>query len=255
MFFILSKITAYFLKPLIWILIVLIWGLITKNVKTRKRAIIAAIGLLILFTNKFIFNSTIHFWEMETLTADQIESPYDIGVLLGGYSAPVILPNHDRHNFSERANRFNNAIELYFSGKIKKLLLTGGSGGLIKGMPSEAEEIYDYLIVMGIPPEDIIVESKSRNTRENAKFTAEIIQKNFKNSSILLITSAWHLPRASRCFQKVGLKFDPFGADHMTEDIISLDVYLLPSTTVINKWEFLLKEWVGFFGYWANGYI
>lgn len=256
MFFILSKILAVFLRPMVWIAISLLLALFAKGQRWRRRSLITAVGLFFFFTNPFLLNQVMRWWEPETLTADQIVEPYDIGILLGGYSNSQIVPNHDRHNFSNRANRFINAFELYQSGKIKKILLSGGSGHLTEDRPLEAKEMQLFLLRLGIPDSSIIIESESRNTHENARYTAQIIQDSFPGTSCLLLTSAWHMPRAAACFEKAGLEVTPFAVDYFSETIrFSPDALFFPYRHSFARWEYLIKEWVGLMMYRLKGYI
>lgn len=255
MFFVLSKIFAFFIKPIVWIMALLVFSLWTKNQQRRRRAIVWALLLLVFFSNRWISNQVFRCWEPETLTADRIEAPYDIGIVLGGYSNSFIEPQHDRHNFSERANRLTNALELYFSGKVKKLMLTGGSGRLIQDGPSESEMMVAFLHRLGIPESDYIIEPDSRNTWENALFSRNIVQTRYPGASCLLITSAWHMPRSQACFQKAGLEVTPFAVDYISErKRLDFDLIFVPDKLGLYKWELLIKEWIGCAAYRMQGY-
>ena len=256
MFFILSKILVVFIKPINWVAFFLLYATFGKKEKWKKRSLYTALLLFWIFTNHFLFNLAARAWEVNTITMEQIEQTYDIGILLGGYSNFRIVPNHDRHNFSERANRFNNALELYYEGKIKKILLTGGSGSLLKDEPSEAVLIREFLVQSGIPDSVIIVEGASKNTWENAKFTAEILEKDYPNASCMLITSAWHMRRSQGCFDKAGVSYTPFSTDHLGERVrLSPESFLLPDRQGFYRWEIIVKEMVGCFMYWIKGYL
>jgi uncharacterized SAM-binding protein YcdF (DUF218 family) len=233
----------------------MLFALLTKKTQRKKRALIWATILFLFFTNRLIFNQFAKAWERKTITADQIQQPYDIGILLGGYSNSQVRPNHDRQNFSSRANRFLNAYELYKTGKVKKLLLTGGSGDLLQKNPSEAENVRDFLLRVGVPPEDIIMEGKSRNTWENAIFTKEILDENYPNANCLLITSAWHMRRSVACYKKAGMDFTPFSVDFVTEkDRWAPENSIIPDRMGFYLWEMLIKEWVGMVMYKIHGY-
>lgn len=257
MFFVLSKILYYlFVKPLNWIVVSLLYVIFGRNEKWKKRALIFGVSLLLFFSNHFIFNFVIRVWEPETITLEQINEPYEIGIVLGGYSNFSIEPNHDRYNFSERGNRFFQAIELYRAGKVSKLLFTGGSGGLIEKGPSEAEELPAYLARIGIPKEDYIIEPKSRNTRENAVYTKEILDQQFPGASCLLITSAFHMRRSEAIFKKLNIVATPYAVDYISEAIRFVpESFLIPDRNGFYHWDILIREWVGCLGYWANGYI
>lgn len=255
MFFILSKILFIFLQPINWVFGLMLYALLTKIPQRRRRALIWATVLFFFFTNRLIFNQFAKLWEYKTVTADQIQAPYDIGILLGGYSNSQIRPNHDRFNFSLRSNRFINAFQLYKSGKFKKLLLTGGSGDILQKNPSEAEELRKFLLEVGVPASDIIIEGKSRNTWENALFTKKIIDENFPSQSCLLITSAWHMRRSIGCFEKAGVNFTPYSVDFLTErDRWAPENSLIPDRVGFYNWEILIKEWVGCIMYKLKGY-
>lgn len=256
MFFILSKILFLFVQPINWVLGLLLFALISKNPKRKKRALIWATIFFVFFTNRLIFNQFAKAWELKTITADQIQQPYDIGILLGGYSNSQIRPNHDRFNFSNRGNRFLNAYQLYKTGKVKKLLLTGGTGDILQKNPSEAEEVQKFLLDVGVPASDIIIESKSRNTWENAIFTKQVLDDKHPNETYLLITSAWHIRRSIRCFEKAGVEFVPFSVDFLSErDRWAPENSLIPDRTGFYLWEMLIKEWVGCIMYKLQGYI
>ncbi len=255
MFFAISKILSFAIKPVVWIIGLLFYAVWTRRPWRGRRAVVAALALLLLSTNRWITNEVVCAWEPETLTANQIQEPYDIGIVLGGYSNLFITPAHDRYNFSERANRFTQALELYRSGKVKKLLFTGGTGRLMQDGGSEAALLPPLLEKLGIPPTDVILEERSRNTWENAVFTREIIEARYPGASCLLITSAAHMPRSAACFQKAGLAVIPFAVDYMSEEPLpGLDLYLLPDKTGLYKWEWLIKEWIGCVAYRLRGY-
>jgi uncharacterized SAM-binding protein YcdF (DUF218 family) len=256
MFFILSKLLAFLVRPIIWIAVLLLYGLWGKKNKWKKRSLVLGVIFFFIFTNHFLFNLCMNVWEVETQTTEQLQEVYDIGILLGGYSNFNIRPNHDRHNFSERANRFNNALELYHKGKIKKILLTGGSGSLVENEPSEAPSIQNFLILSGVPDSNIIVEGASRNTWENALLSKEILDRDYPDASCLLITSAWHMRRAQGCFNKARVPYTPFSTDHMSEKIRPVpESILFPDRLGLYRWELLVREIVGYIMYWLQGYI
>lgn len=255
MFFILSKILLFLLKPITWVAGLLLWSWFAK--KRKRWTVAAALLILLVFSNPFLFNLTVRAWEKKTLTADQIEQPYDIGILLGGFSAVHTLPTHDRYNFNDRANRFTNTLGLYRTGKIKKILITGGSGRLLQNSePKEAPQAKAFLLKIGIPESDIIIEPKSRNTYENAAYTKALLEeRGLLDQRLLLITSAWHMRRAIGCFEAVGLDATPFSVDFLSEvKQASPDKVFLPDARAFYLWELLIKEWVGILAYRIRGY-
>ncbi|MFT5746699.1 MAG: uncharacterized SAM-binding protein YcdF (DUF218 family) [Paraglaciecola sp.] len=255
MFFYLSKILFFLIKPINWVGFLLLFAIFTKKEKRCKKAVIAAFAMLLFFGNHFIFNLVVNSWEPTAVDMTKIEQPYEIGILLGGYSSMNKRPNQDRHNFNERGNRFFQAYELYKFGKIEKILLTGGNGFILQDLPSEATQIRDFLIKIGVPDSVIIVESVSRTTYENAVYTKKILTESYPDARCLLITSAWHMPRSQGIFQKQGMDFDTFPVDYLSERVKVTPDDFLPNKLGFYYWEMLIKEWVGYCAYWAKGYL
>ena len=210
--------------------------------------------LLLFFSNHFIFNLVINVWEIEVKPVANLET-YDIGIVLGGYSNFEIYPR-DRYNFSKRANRLTQSIELYKKGVFKKMLLTGGSGSLLLNERSEATEVEEYLLTMGVKKEDIILEPDSRNTHENAVFTKRILDKDYPSAKCLLITSAFHMRRSRACYKKEKVTFTAFSTDVIAERTrFTPNTIIFPNRDGFWRWEMLIKEWVGCVMYWLRGYI
>jgi uncharacterized SAM-binding protein YcdF (DUF218 family) len=254
MFFILSKVLYFLIVPLNWVAGLLIYTIFGKSSKWKKRCRNFAVILLLFFCNHFIFNLVINAWETEVKPVTSLET-YDIGIILGGYSNFEIYPR-DRYNFSKSANRLTQALELYKKGLIKKMLLTGGSGSILLDDRSEALEVESFLLTMGVPKEDIILEPDSRNTHENAVFTKAILDRDYPNAKCLMITSAFHMRRSKACFEKEKVVFTPFSTDVIAEkNRITPNSIFFPNRDGFWRWEMLIKEWVGYVVYWLRGYI
>lgn len=253
--YIFSKLLYIFLNPLTWILALLIWALLSKTAAKRLKLLRISIFTFLFFSFTPIFQFFAWTWEIPLTDIRTMEKKYDIGIVLGGYSDDSILPN-DRLHILSSGTRLTTAIELYKKGIIKKILLTGGTFMLDENELSEADKSARFLATLGIPETDIIVERGSLNTRQNAEFTKKIIAENYNNASTLLITSSWHMRRASASFTKVGLVVDTFSTDPFEGRLLtSFSYYLLPNPTVLEGWRSLIKEWVGFAMSKVMGYI
>jgi uncharacterized SAM-binding protein YcdF (DUF218 family) len=148
------------------------------------------------------------------------------------------------------------ALELYHDGKIHKILLTGGSGYINFQEWKESSLIADVLLKSGVKKEDLILENNSRNTYENALFTADILKKGNYGSRYLIITSAFHMRRSLACFKKAGITGDTFSADtRFPAHINTLDKIIKPDAEYLWMWDALIHEWVGMLMYKLAGYI
>jgi uncharacterized SAM-binding protein YcdF (DUF218 family) len=181
---------------------------------------------------------------------------YELGIVLGGYSMPDGLPN-DRFHPNHNAERITVALELYRLGKIKRILISTGALTLDRQGPNEAHHTAAFLQRLGIPDTAIIIEDRSRNTYENALFTAELLSsKGLYGQSSLLITSPFHMRRSMACFRKQGLNPTPFpaGVLALSGDFTSYHKFL-PHPISYYRWEALSKEIVGMAMYKLQGYI
>ncbi|MCL4455923.1 MAG: YdcF family protein [Nitrospirae bacterium] len=89
------------------------------------------------------------------------------------------------------------------------------SGAISKGEKTEASIGKRFMVDLGVPDNKVIKEEKSRDTIENAKYTAEICEKlGYKKP--LLVTSAYHMKRSVMSFEKAGMKVIPFPVQFKT---------------------------------------
>lgn len=256
MFFILSKTLYFFLMPLPIIVLLIAAGIFIKNKLWKKRLIISSLGLFLLFSNPFLSNIAMKSWEGSPAPISQLE-PHDIGIVLTGITNPYKKPN-DRVYITRGADRILHAVQLYKLGLIKKILISGGSGKLINNNTDikEADKLKNILLLAEIPNSDILIENTSRNTYESAINSCELISNQFKNHSIILITSAFHMPRASTCFSKQRCSFTTFGTDYYSHDkSYNLDDFIVPKSSAIKNWEVIFRELFGMIMYWMLGYI
>lgn len=161
----------------------------------------------------------------------------------------------DRVHFNESADRITDAIQLYKTGKVKQLLISGGSGSLLHPELIESTRIKDYLLAIGIPETDIIIDAESDNTYQNAVNSIEMIHARNPDSTVLLITSGTHMRRAAGCFKKAGMNVERFSTDiHSIPFEFGFGLFI-PSAGTMITWGGLIKEWVGYLVYWIVGYL
>jgi uncharacterized SAM-binding protein YcdF (DUF218 family) len=137
-----------------------------------------------------------------------------------------------------------------------RVVFTGGSASLRpeRGV-TEADAARAFLLAMGLAPERLLFESRSRNTEENARFTRELVKPK-AGEAWLLVTSAAHLPRAVGLFRKAGFAVVPWPSDYVTRGK-PVD-YLRPSVTAgsgIARLDGAVREWIGLIAYRMTGKI
>lgn len=238
--------------PVTLIVMALLLSVILK--KHRQIFFWLGFGLLILFTNVFISNALLRWWEDEPVAVASLPR-YDVGIVLGGITSDK--EPRDRVHTSGAADRVLHAVQLYRQGKIDKILVSGGTGKILEDEVKEAVLLKRLLLLSKVPEEDILVEDASRNTYENALNSRDLLQDySFGQQRYLLITSAFHMPRAKACFNKVGLEVDTFSADFRTDEHqFTPDVLFIPSSAAIGNWEIIIRELLGLVAYKVRGYI
>lgn len=253
MFFVLSKLLYYIFSPIILIFGSFFASIFYKNQKYKKRFFGIGFSLLLFFTNPFIINVLFRTWEIKPTAMDKVEN-YDVAIVLSGMTK-MQTGYDDRVHFADGIDRVLHPYQLYKKGVIKKILITGGSGSLVNQEKKEADELFEFLISIGMPEEDIIIERESKNTRENALFTKELLSTKYPQySRFLMITSAFHMRRSIGCFEKAGLKVTPFATDYYTQKINYYPNIFLPNENAIGKWFILYHEVLGYITYKLMGY-
>ncbi len=256
MFFYLSKIFVFFTQPFNLIVILMVLSYLFRPRIWRRRLRTGAIILFLVFTNGIIFNEALLLWEVPAVLIDEVPYGCEVGIVLGGTTDTERAP-FDRLYFSHGAERVTHALRLYKEGKIRKILFTGGKSRLFEDREKDNAPIRNFFIMAGVKAEDIIIENRSRNTHENAVLTKEVLRKlGLADKKHILLTSAFHLRRAEGCFIKENIDVLGFSTNFysaLPKDRFAFFQFI-PSVRVLNDWNFLIKEFIGYIVYRAVGY-
>ena len=253
MFFLLSKLLLIFISPFTWLLIALYFALFSKKEKRKKRARYAAVIILLFFSNAVIYKEFCRQWEVFGTPIEKVQKA-DVAIVLGGMSEY----NTDLKTLSMRrgGDRIWQAITLYKKGKVKKLLISGDHGYVIDRGLHEAKQMQKVLVDWGIPKEDILIETKSKNTYENAVESKKVLDKQFPEAKkFILVTSGRHMRRAEACYEKAGLHCQTYSTDLYTgpKRFYTFTDFIVPDVSVFEDWNGLIKEFVGFVTYRITG--
>ncbi len=255
MFFILSKILSFLLSPLTYIIILLFWMFFCKDQHKRKKILVFSICFVLFFGNNFILDEFTRLWEVPLNLSPQ--KKYDVGIVLSGmvmYDA-----KNDISKFNSNVDRLLRALPKLKRKEIKYLLISGGSGDIYHPENKEAEILKRYLISINWDIRNLIFESESRNTYENAKYSAILLRKKFtslKDKKILLITSAGHMRRSIACFEAQGIDVDYLCSNRFAGSRkFEFQHCLVPSLRSLTGWNHLLHEVLGYIIYKATGKI
>lgn len=183
----------------------------------------------------------------------QADAPAPTGiVVLGGSTDTVVSDGRGQVTLTDAAARLTAAVELARRYPDARLVFSGGSGLLFLHGRTEAEDTRRLWIGLGIAPERISLEDRSRNTYENAVFTKRLVEPK-PGENWMLVTSAFHMPRSVGLFRAVDFPVIPYPVDYRTagnwRDLVP------PREASLNfrRLEVALREWAGLLAYRLTG--
>lgn len=242
--FILSKLIIALISPLGTSLAVGIFALLLACFGRRRLAAVSgALALVWLGVWSLPASS---FWLIGLLESDyvsvDIQTLPNSGavVVLGGGISPAESQT-DFANLQSGADRIWHAARLYHAGKAGLIVLSGGRpAGTVE---SEAQAMQGFLWDLGVPDSYLLLEDRSLNTTENAVNTAALLRKRGV-SEIVLITSAYHMPRAKALFETQGLQVVAAATDYQSVAMPPWRLWL-PDTKALDISGNAFKELVG----------
>ncbi|SDA18751.1 Uncharacterized SAM-binding protein YcdF, DUF218 family [Methylobacterium sp. UNC378MF] len=256
MFFPVSKVIFFLITPSNFCIFAILLGLAVAALTRRRRTGLglALLGTLLLAAAGLSPLSDVALIPLEQrfpVFPDDGPAPAGIIVLGGGIEAGL--------SESRRQIVFNDAGErpIYLGDLARRfptarLVFSGGSGFIAGGM-AEADVVSRQADVIGVPRTRLILENRSRNTRENAAFSAALVQPK-SGERWLLVTSAWHMPRAVGCFRQAGFTVDAFPVDYRTRgwsDVAHVHGF---ASDGLLQFDLAVKEWIGLIAYRLSGY-
>lgn len=252
MFLTLSKVLDVLAGPLTWAIALTLAAVLGRRRPRAATALgLAGVAVLITFSLEPVAGSLMRWTEAGAQATFTPGATYDAVIVLGGIVDPAACRRSGQIELMESVDRIVRAVALLRAGQARMVLLSGGEITALPGEPSEAERLASYLRDEGIAPDRILVEGRSRNTRENAVESARIVgERGWRR--LLLVTSAWHAPRALGCFRAVGLAPDVLPVDYRATN--ASDESWLPRAAALARSTEMLRELLGRAVYRAAGY-
>jgi uncharacterized SAM-binding protein YcdF (DUF218 family) len=264
MFVYLSKLLPLFIYPLGLASLLITLALIFKKRKHLHRWLMI-IALIILW---LAGNRWVSFYLARTLEWRYFppENPpaVDVIVLLGGGTEPDDPPRPITE-LNSAGDRVLYAAHLYQQGVAPTILVSGGNADFSSDRGSTpAEDMNELLVFMGVPESAIWQQSNSQNTYEDALYSSEILTDK-QIDTVILVTSAMHMPRSKALFEKQGINVIPAPADYtITEhnwrntfkpNFGEFLISIFPSSSAINLTTNVLKEYIGMLIYSLRGWM
>lgn len=173
-------------------------------------------------------------------------------IVLGGAQDTIVSGARQQVTLNEAGERMLEAVVLARRLPQAQLVFSGGSGAILYDDLSEAEIARRAFKELGIATDRVRLESRSRNTYENALRTKELVKPK-PGERWLLITSAFHMPRSIGCFRKVGFPVEPWPVDYRTRGPQDVRRVFQSFSEGLKRFDLAAREWVGLVVYRLAG--
>jgi uncharacterized SAM-binding protein YcdF (DUF218 family) len=255
MFFVLSKLLGFFatasnLVTVLGLIGVLLMG--TRFAGAGRRLAVASLIALALLGLSPLGNVLILPLEQRFPAWNDAGRAPDGIVVLGGAIIPDISAARGNVALDKAAERVTAGAALALRYPQARIVYSGGSNELFSHGGSEAVSAVRIFASLGIAPERIIAEEQSRNTVENAVFS-RLLAMPQPGERWLLVTSAYHMPRAIGVFRAAGFPVEAYPVDWRTRGEGDA---LRPFESLgrgIERSDTAVHEWVGLLVYWLTG--
>jgi uncharacterized SAM-binding protein YcdF (DUF218 family) len=263
MFLYLSKLLPIFVYPVGLVTILIAAALATAKWHKWQRVLLLA-ALLVLFVggNRWVADSLTRWLEWRHLPEGDVPAAQAI-VLLGGGTQPAEYPRR-MVELNSAGDRVLYTAQLYHQGKADHILLSGGNLDWNTVGSTPAEDMAALLEQLQVPASALWLEPDSRNTYENAAKSRAILEQRGIDT-IILVTSALHMPRALALFEQQGINVIPAPTDFRItqadwEQLKSAGLlfqisYLFPSADNLSQTTGALKEYLGLIVYKLRGWL
>ena len=263
MFIFLSKILPPLVYPVgLCCLLLALSILLIRKQRWHKILLIAALLVLLVGGNRWVAYSLVRYLEWQYIPVGAIPKEPVI-VLLGGSTHSALYPRQTVE-VSSSGDRIFYSYWLYKQGIASHLLLSGGNIDWLSPDRQPAEDTAWMLESLGIPADAIWLEKTSLNTYQNALYSKQILEpKGIQR--IILVTSAIHMPRSVKLFEKQGFDVVPAPTDFtvtqagwdqlMHPNLATLLANLIPAADNLNLTAKALKEYLGILIYTLRGWM
>ena len=235
----LHKILPLIFSPLIIIILLIIFGLITGS----KKISLIGVFILIVCSLPVVSDKLVAYLESDyQLSKPSNITSTDAIVVLSGMLKTINSKEGLDYEFGEASDRIFAGINLFKEKKAPKLILTRGKLPWSVGIP-EGEYLKDFAIKNGISENNILLTGNVENTDQEAKAVKKLLSED--KPKIMLVTSAFHMPRAQIVFEAAGINVVPFPVDFQKGLSKITFMSFMPSAGALGETSFFVREMIG----------
>jgi uncharacterized SAM-binding protein YcdF (DUF218 family) len=255
MFFTLSKVLGFFAAPSNFLISIGVLGLVllcTRFTRLASWLIVTSLVLLVIAGLSPLGNALILPLEDRFPPWNPSHGAPDGIVVLGGAISPGVSEARNAIALDEAAERITATAELARRYPDARIIFSGGSGSLLEREGPEAPFAVRQLMALGVAHDRITAEEQSRNTLENAAY-ARLLANPKPGERWLLVTSAYHMPRAIAAFRAEDFAVDAYPVDWRTRGAGDLQRGFSTLSEGLRRTDAATREWVGLVIYRLTG--
>ena len=235
----LHKILPLIVSPLFLIIFLITLGMIFKS----KKITLFGIIILIFCSLPIISSKLINYLEKDYILQDALTiDNADAIVVLSGILKTIKVNDKLKYEFDDGVDRILSGIDLFKNNKASLLILTKGRLPWSLGIP-EGEYLKEFAVKFGVPKESILLTDNVQNTDQEAKSVKKLLNSN--DAKVILITSAFHMPRAKKVFEASNIKVIPFAVDFINSHQKLTFMNFIPSADALNDTSLFVREMTG----------
>ena len=235
----LNKILPLIFSPLIMIIVLIIFGLVTNS----KKISLIGVFILIICSLPVVSDRLVAYLESDyQLSKPSNIEPADSIVVLSGMIRTINSKDGLDYEFGEASDRIFAGINLFKVKKAPKLILTRGKLPWSVGIP-EGEYLKEIAINNGISENNILLTENVENTDQEAKAIKKLLSED--KQKVLLVTSAFHMPRAQKVFEAAGINVITFPVDFQNVFLKLTLMSFIPSAKSLFDTSFFVREMIG----------
>ena len=255
MFFVASKVFWLLAQPVSLAVLLGLLGLLlsfTRLKWTSRLAVLLATGVL--FISAFTTLGYVLVRPLEGAFVRPAAAPASVTgiIVLGGGMDAEVNEVRGGYELNRSGDRFTEGLRLAELYPGARLVITGGIGDIDQAGEPEAVAAERFFLDFGIAKERLVVESKSRNTEENALLTKALVVPK-PGETWLLVTSAFHMPRSVGVFRTAGFEVVPWPVDYRSTGSETFGVTLHQPAENVTVTTLAIREWVGLAAYYLTG--
>ncbi|TCM54275.1 uncharacterized SAM-binding protein YcdF (DUF218 family) [Rhizobium sp. PP-F2F-G48] len=253
--FLLSKIFWLLAQPLSLAFALVLSGFVSVVAGYQRLGLVlSGLAALILFVALFTTTGSVLLQKLENRFPRPPALPADVSclIVLGGAFENEVMATRGGIEFNQAADRFIEALRIARLLPAARILVSGGDGSLSGSFEGDADAAERFFPEFGIPLDRLIREDASRTTFENAANTKALLAQNGL-SNCLLITSAFHMPRAIGLFRNLGIAVTPWATDYRTTGKASPGLDFTQPALNAQLTTTAVREWIGLAAYSLTG--